>query len=264
MFFLGGVLLATLAGPILLLVAGGRRGLQRDRMTGFVNRSYGFFLWWMRIAGLIGYETIEAPGWMHDRTYVLVANHPTLIDALFLLHRFPRLTCLVKPSWYRVWFFGALLRSTHYLPGTRSNDLAEGPHRALDDMMAHLAKGHPLLVFPEGTRSSAQKLRRFRRGPFEAARRAGVPIVPVFIHVDRAVLMKGQPFWRVPTERSHWSFELLPTIDPSSASSGRALRDTVQREFERHFRRSLARRRDDSALPDLEGTVEKKTEHRCR
>ncbi|MFW5920307.1 MAG: lysophospholipid acyltransferase family protein, partial [Polyangiales bacterium] len=198
LFFVGGGLLGAVVAPLLLLLGLGRRERQRDRLTRVVNGSYAFFLWWMKLVGLIGYDKLEPPPELEGRSYVLVSNHPTLIDVLYLLNWFPRLTCVVKASWYRVWFFGTLLRGTHYLAGpgvagddVASSDAADGwGSTALDRMVEHLRAGHPLLVFPEGTRSKAARLRRFKRGPFEAARRAGVPIVPVFIHVDRPMLMK--------------------------------------------------------------------------
>lgn len=244
MFFIGGVLLGGLVAPFFLLLGLGNRAKQRDRVTRLLNRSYGLFLWWMRFAGLIGWQRrIGPPEELRGRPYVLVANHPSLIDVLYLLNWFPGLTCVVKASWYRVWFFGTLLRGTHYLPGpgVEGDDEGEG-HRPLERMVEQLREGHPLLVFPEGTRSKTTRMRRFRRGPFEAARQAGVPIVPVFVQVDRPFLQKNMPFWKVPKDRVRWSFERLPTIDPADYPNGRELRNAVQADFERRFEQALQQR----------------------
>jgi len=42
-----------------------------------------------------------------------------------------------------------------------------------------LKKGHSLVVFPEGTRSQCDEMRKFKHGSFKLATKSGVPIVPV-------------------------------------------------------------------------------------
>jgi 1-acyl-sn-glycerol-3-phosphate acyltransferase len=63
---------------------------------------------------------------------------------------------------------------------------------------ARLAEGFPVLVFPEGTRSPYEGLRRFRRGAFEVARKSSVPLVPLFLRCAPPALGKGVPVWRHP------------------------------------------------------------------
>jgi 1-acyl-sn-glycerol-3-phosphate acyltransferase len=57
----------------------------------------------------------------------------------------------------------------------------EPDRAALRAMVARLRGGDCLAIFPEGTRSSDGTLGEFRGGGVLAARRAGVPIVPVGI-----------------------------------------------------------------------------------
>ena len=52
---------------------------------------------------------------------------------------------------------------------------------ALEDMIAHLEHGDCVAVFPEGTRTRDGSLGTFRPGAAVAARRAGVPVVPLAI-----------------------------------------------------------------------------------
>ena len=52
---------------------------------------------------------------------------------------------------------------------------------ALEDMIAHLEQGDCVAVFPEGTRTHDGSLGPFRPGAAVAARRAGVPVVPLAI-----------------------------------------------------------------------------------
>mgnify|MGYP002653909397 CR=1 FL=1 len=53
---------------------------------------------------------------------------------------------------------------------------------------ALLADGHSLCVFPEGTRSRTGELAEFKAGPFTAAIKAGVAVLPVAVHGAGAVL----------------------------------------------------------------------------
>jgi len=179
-FFTAGVLLGVLVFPLVRLLVWSRARYRRlaSRFLGFI---YPSFLFWMKVAGLIRYERTKLPDFVpQDGAFVLVSNHPTLIDVVFLLGWVPRITTTVKAAWLRSWLAGPLLRAADYVPGPGVRGEGEGTP-ALDRMVAKLQEGRPLIVFPEGTRSPSGELRRFRRGAFEAAARAGVPVLPVYI-----------------------------------------------------------------------------------
>ncbi len=248
MFFTGSLLLGLVFCPLLWLLTLGRKEKVRDIATAFIGRGYGYFILCLRIMGLIGVpEKLQPPPELEGRSYVLVANHPTLLDVTFFLNAFPGLTCVVKKSWYDFFFFGALLRSTHYLPNAEVDDDGLGAN-VLDRMIAHVKSGHPLAMFPEGTRSLATSLHRFKRGAFELAERAGVPLVMVFVDVDRPFLMKNVPFWKTASGRARYRFRVLDVVEPSeSGDQGLQRRNDAQRKFEEAFRASL----DERAIKDL-------------
>ncbi len=213
MFFAGSVMLGALVFPLMLLLLPGGLDRHRDRCTAFLGRGYGFFLFYLKLMGLIDYAPFRPPPITLRGPYVLVANHPSLIDVLFLLHFFSGLTSLVKASLYRSWFVGLLLRSTRYIPGPQRTEEDAFGAAALDRMVAQLRSGRPLVIFPEGTRSPVGGLHRFRRGAFEAAIRASVPLVCVGIRIDRPFLTKGAPFWRVPKARAVYEFSCLGVVE---------------------------------------------------
>ena len=258
MFFVGGALIGLLVLPLTFPFALFRVERYRENAMWGLARGYGAFLFWMRLVRLIDYGPLPAPPpELAGKGYVLVANHPTLIDVVFLLHAFPRLTSLVKASWYGSWMFGALLKSTAYLPGpgmpgddAAYDDAAESP--VLRRMVAHLREGHPLVVFPEGTRSTRFKMHRFQRGAFDAAVHAGVPILPVFIRQSPRLLMKGDPFWQLPRRPGRFDFEVLPVIE-SAGRSGKELRREAQALFATRWEEFVRR----ELLP--EGSVESKS-----
>jgi 1-acyl-sn-glycerol-3-phosphate acyltransferase len=240
MFFSSGLVLGFVVLPLFFLLSLGSRQRFRNVSTRFLAWLYPWFCYWMKFIGLLDYERIGLPPELpRDRPYVLIANHPSLIDVLFCLGWFEGLTCVVKAAWFRSVLLGPIVRATHYiagpgLPGDEDDDDGEDP-ASLRRMVQQLADGHPFVVFPEGTRSPPDRLLRFVRGPFEAAVRARVPVLPLFIGVDQPGLTKGIP---LAPNRMTFSFEWLPIVDCGATDiDGRSLRNHYYRLYrERHER----------------------------
>lgn len=198
----------------------------RWRFTRSLNTSLRLFAGFMRELGLIDYWHPRLPPGWEGRAFVMVANHPTLIDVVLLLGSFPELSCVVKASWYRSFLMGPMLAKTEYVPGPGYEEAAEDDDLPVVRRMEEkLRQGIPVLVFPEGTRSRANQLRRFRRGGIEAAVRAGVPILPLFIANDHAFLMKGIPFWKVPERTCDFEFEWFEPIETVGRDSREITRE---------------------------------------
>jgi 1-acyl-sn-glycerol-3-phosphate acyltransferase len=243
LFFTGSPLIGLFVLPFLRLFAKDRVD-HRRRCTRIVARLHRVFWRWMEITGLVRRPDVfpALTGIAQGQAYVMVTNHPSLIDVILLLGWYENLTCIVKGSWYRSLVLGPLLRQTAYLPGPGSG--LEESDDMLATMVEHLERGHPLLVFPEGTRSLANRMHRFRRGAVEAAVRAKVPIVAMFLAIDRPFLMKGVPFWKVPADAARYSLEILGVIDTRGMKieDARRLNAELQRKFQERFVRMLAER----------------------
>ena len=237
MFFGLGLVLGLVFFPVARLLTW-RKERHRRLCTWMLGKGYPTFCYWMRLVGLIDYEPITLPDDLpKDRPYVLIANHPTLIDVLFCLGWFQGLTCVVKAAWFRGFLLRFLLRSTNYVagPGLPGDDAAFAP--ALDRMVEQLRAGRPFVVFPEGTRSPPHGLLRFHRGPFEAAVRAGVPIVPLFIAVERPGLNKEHP---LPPDYLKYTFDWLPWVDcAKEGANSKELRAQMQDAFQHRLDRYL-------------------------
>jgi 1-acyl-sn-glycerol-3-phosphate acyltransferase len=238
MFFVGSLLLGFVLAPIVWLTIWSPEK-RRSTVQGVLKRGYPFFLWWMRLMRLIDYEPPRLPKDVDPtKGYVVIANHPTIIDILFMLGSFDRLTTIAKASWYRFPFFHFLLKLTHYVPGTGidgDDDALRTP--ALDRLVAQLERGRPLAMFPEGTRSPPGRLGRFRRGAFEAAIRANVPLVPLVIRCDPPLLYKGMRMREYPLEAGRFTFDWLPVFHPADEPDVDSLE--LQRRYTERYRVEL-------------------------
>lgn len=141
----------------------------------------------------------------------MVANHPTLIDAVFLMWLIPGADCVVKAAHWRNPLLMFAVRAAGYLPNDDEEQLLrEGARR--------VREGHCLLLFPQGTRTpigaSPDQVPAFRRGGAVIAARGGVPVLPVKIRCAPPVLRKGEPWLSAPPKRPHFTLEALPAMEP--------------------------------------------------
>ncbi|HEY8431654.1 MAG TPA: lysophospholipid acyltransferase family protein [Sandaracinaceae bacterium] len=211
-FFLGSPIFALVLAAIRIF---SRAKDARRRTTYLVHRGLRAIARTARFFRLVELDLTPLPDSIDPRApYVLVSNHPTFIDMIVILGAFEGLTCVTNGRWWRHWAFGRLLRMTDHLPGPGSG--LPQSEDMLGTMVAHLSSGHPLLVFPEGQRSLPRGLRRFRRGAVEAATAAGVPIVPLFLAVDRPYLTKQVSLWNPPARPPTYSFEWFDVVRPEA------------------------------------------------
>ncbi len=218
LFAVGGAALSWVILPLSVARHRGRLA-QRRRSQAVLHRyGYGGFVGTLRWLRLIAFD--PPPVALPDGAYVLVANHPSLVDVMLLLATFPGLACVVKRSWFASPLIGPLLRHGGYIagPGRDEDEAGEGPAASgppvLQRIVACLREGTPVLIFPEGSRSPPDGLLRFKRGAAEAALRAGVPLVPVLLRYDPPTLARGGSggsWWRVPARAIRISLE--PLVD---------------------------------------------------
>lgn len=238
LFFCGSPFIALVVFPLQRLLSGAEA--YRRRCTHLLHLGMALIAKLARAAGIWTFRDPQLPDGVDKAgPFVLISNHPTFIDMIVLLGAFPGLTCVTSGRWSRHWALGRLLRSTNYLPGPGSG--RPESEDMLGSMVRHLKAGHPLLVFPEGQRSKREQLRRFRRGAFEAAARAGVPLVPLFLGIDRPYLTKEVSIWRPPTPSPEYSFDWFDVLDPTDFDGdGRRMHERVMPRYRARFEQQRA------------------------
>lgn len=121
--------------------------------------------------------------------YVMVANHQSLLDILVLFRLFIHYKWVSKIENFRVPCIGWNMWFNRYIP------LRRGDTRSIAEMMRlcaeAIARGNPVMMFPEGTRSRDGRLRPFKHGAFTLAQRNNVPILPIVIEGSGNALPKA-------------------------------------------------------------------------
>ncbi|HEY8090804.1 MAG TPA: lysophospholipid acyltransferase family protein [Polyangiaceae bacterium] len=114
---------------------------------------------------------------------VIVANHASLIDILVLFSLYRPFKWVSKAENFKLPFIGWNMTLNDYVPlvrGKKSSIVA-----MMDHCKRHLARGMPVLIFPEGTRTRTGELQEFKDGAFRLAAEVGCPVVPVAVHGTR-------------------------------------------------------------------------------
>jgi 1-acyl-sn-glycerol-3-phosphate acyltransferase len=123
-----------------------------------------------------------------DATYVMVANHQSLLDILVLFRLFVHFKWISKIENFRIPCIGWNMRLNGYVP------LRRGDKQSIGEMMAASARvldeGSSIMMFPEGTRSPDGRLRAFKHGAFTLAQGCGCPILPILIEGTANALPK--------------------------------------------------------------------------
>ena len=190
-----------------------------------------------RIGGL--HLEIEALDGLHKAgPMVLAPNHPGLLDALLLLSRLPHLGCVLKADLLHHPLLGAGARLAGYIGNDRR-------HRMIRMAVQGLAEGDPLLLFPEGTRTSTPPVGPFRLSPALIARKAGVPIQTVLIETPSPFLGKHWPMWRCPDLPIRIRIRLGRRFPPPTDVR------TCTADLQRYFEQAL--RADVSPVPAQDG-----------
>ncbi|WP_374651376.1 lysophospholipid acyltransferase family protein [Dongia sp.] len=129
---------------------------------------------------------------------IVIANHNSHLDTLVLLSLMPlRQIDLVRPvaaadyflkNRYLAWFS---LHILNILPLERGN--AARGEDPLAESAAALDRGEILIVFPEGSRGSAEVMGKFKGGVARLKERyPEVPVVPVFLQGAGKALPRGE------------------------------------------------------------------------
>jgi 1-acyl-sn-glycerol-3-phosphate acyltransferase len=204
--FGGGAVLALTVFPVVHLVTPSGP-LRRKRNQYVIHLIFRFYVGMLRTLRLLDLEVTGQEKLGDGVPRLIVANHPSLLDVVFLMALVPHSQCVVKKELWRSRFLGRLVRSAGYI----NNDLtAEALTAACQDA---ISQGNSLIIFPEGTRTTPGQPMRFRRGFANIAALLEAQIQMVTITCDPPTLVKGEKWWVVPRRRPLFRVQIGERID---------------------------------------------------
>ncbi len=187
-----------------------------------ISRGYRGYWRFTRPFGMLRLQADALDALRDEAGLVIIANHPSLLDAMVIVARLPRAACVMKASLMLNPLLAAGALLARYIP----NDSAHGMiRRAVTD----LREGGQLVMFPEGTRTTRAPINTFAPGFALIAKHARAPIQTVFIDTHSPYLSKGWPPWRLPPLPIEFSVRLGRRFEP------RADHEELTREIEAYF-----------------------------
>jgi 1-acyl-sn-glycerol-3-phosphate acyltransferase len=231
MFGLGAVVVGTLIIPVARLFT--RGAAERQAVSRRIIRGGMRLFWWTMLT--LRLFRCEVRGLEHlggDRILV-VANHPTLIDAVLLLGLVDDAVVVAKRALAENPITGPAVAAAGYIVN------AEGPALVADAAQT-FARGGRVLVFPESTRTPPGSPVRLQRGAANIAVRTACKVVMVTIRVSNPLLYKGAPWHAMPLAMPRFDVEVKPPFEVgeivaahgSMALAARDLNDRLQRFYD--------------------------------
>lgn len=154
----------------------------------FASRVFGRA--WARLnmaVSLVGIQVVGREKIDIHQSYVIVANHQSLID-IYVLYGYlgVDIKWVMKKELRAVPVLGMACEAMGHIIIDRSN--TESAIRTINEARDRIKNGISVVFFPEGTRSRTGELTPFKKGAFRFAQELGLPLLPVTIHKTRDVL----------------------------------------------------------------------------
>ena len=233
-FSVGGLLMSLTLFPFLYILPIKKQ--KKVRLSrGAVKQSFRFFLWFMRITHAISYEIHDQKKLSDRDGLFIVANHPTLLDVVFLIAMARAPNCVVKKELWKNPFLFCVVRASGFIQN--SGD----PEEMIELCEDALAQGDGLILFPEGTRTDPDGSIMMKRGFAHIALRSKKNLTPVSIHCAPISLTKKHRYYNIPLDiPPHFCIKVGQDIDVASfedttkeySKNVRLLTKHLKQEFE--------------------------------
>ncbi len=207
-FALGTFVIVAVVFPLMRLIVHNDKKFRKGAHY-FISTVLEFYIHlmsWLRISTfkVTGLETLR-----QIKGAVIVANHPSLLDVLYILSFVRDATCLVKAGLQKSWVGG--ITRTLYISNSVDFSLMQ------QECVESLHEGCNLIIFPEGTRSPRHGTNPYKKGAARIAIAAKATVLPIHIGGnDKYGLGKGESMLKANHEESYkYEFTVLPEIDVS-------------------------------------------------
>jgi len=174
------------------------------------------------------------PRWDGASACVLAANHRSFMDPplVSVAARRP-ISYFARANLWKIPVVRQFLQVLEGIPVDRNAPALRNMRQVVD----HLKRGKRILVFPEGTRTRSGRVGRMREGPALFARRAGVPVVPVYLFRSETAWPRGWPVFSIAGHvRVRVGAPIVPPAGVTGKDADRLITVYLQRWMERRER----------------------------
>ena len=179
--------------------------VRQKKARKMVSASWRFFTGYLTKSGTCaasfhGFERLGKAG------QVILCNHPSLLDVVFMISRLPEINCLIKQDLQKNPVMMSQIKSCGYIPNSEDLDFI--------DKINDVLQKECLLIFPEGTRTKEGKPIEFGRGAVSLGLRSAKVITPVVIKMNPPNWKKNQPWYHIPAKKPVYEFIVGDDINP--------------------------------------------------
>ena len=170
-----------------------------------------FFTWTVMYSALhVGKKVVDRSKLDLSKPSIIIANHTSFLDILMLLMLNPKIIIMVKGWVYNSILFGPIVRYAGYIY------VGDNPMEDLKTIQQRIDDGYSIAIFPEGSRSDTDQIKRFHKGAFFLAQELKLDITPILIHGASYVLPKSEYFVR----HGNINLKVLSRIKPEDITWG--------------------------------------------
>ena len=203
--------------------------LRRRIGRGAIFAGTRLYTWILRSLCFVRLDLSALQQLRQERALVVVANHPSLLDAILFMSQLPNTVCVMKASLQQNILFGAATRLAHYVSNA-------SPMQMVRQACDELRRDAHLVIFPEGTRTSQWPINPCSPASAIMAQRAPAPMQQVFIEMSTPYLGKGWPLFKPPVLPLVVTMRLGQRIE----APGEQVAADIARQFEQDMREHFA------------------------
>lgn len=126
------------------------------------------------------------------RSSMIVCNHVSYLDPILLVSLFEKQKTIVKPVFFKVPFFGWLVKKSGYIPASSDGSFQSIMMKQVQGLDQYISNGGNVFIFPEGTRSRDGQIGKFKKGAFSIAKYCRAPIEILYITNTNTLFKPGK------------------------------------------------------------------------
>ena len=211
--YVSGSITMTLLIPVFMIFPASKRK-KRDVYRYFIK----IFSSYIFLHPTIPIKIINDNKERFEKPAMIIANHQSVIDIMLMLLLSNKVLIVTNERVWKHWLWGAVLRYAEYYPAFAGYD---NMHEKLQEKVND---GYSIMIFPEGSRSLDNHIKRFHKGAFYLAESLGLDMLPILLHGVNETLRKGEFF----LFSGKITMKILPRINLKTGEMGTSMRDQAK------------------------------------